>query len=206
MVNLVILWIIALIIAIFLIYKFVKGLILLLIWFFLDVNQLRQELATGNKIILLEENNTVLTGFMSGEKAEFISSERFVEYSMYLSNKSYSKILNNKTQLLILDIDAVKDFDFDYVTVSGANVTKQEIVMIFRDEGAAIQRVQDELGMGVREEVKAYFLSVVLTEMMNENNQIFFLEQYKKGKIIIYPKTITYTVIKYIPLLLIKKG
>tara|TARA_Y100000310_G_C20537940_1_gene741810 strand:+ start:90 stop:656 length:567 start_codon:yes stop_codon:yes gene_type:complete len=155
-----------------------------------DAMALKGNLAQSSNIVLLEENNKALTGIILRELSQVVSQKNLEQYSVYLANDDYSKILGSYYKFILVDMEAVLNIDQDSFTIQEQEFTKDELLVLLRS--------------GENLEYRAAAFSYVFSKYLFSQNNL--LKEYKKGNIFIYPETIMFKVIKIIPVSLFDKA
>jgi len=176
---------------------FIAGIIISLLiainlfFIYQDFKDLRENFTVSEKKIILVDDNKVLTGLLMGEEIDFLMDSQLEAYSSSLINNNYEKILGNSYKLMVFDIDIISklDSDLDFGVIQ---MTTDEAVSTLRSDFAS-------------PEEKASLFSILLAdEILSSTNPILFLTEFKNGNIMIYPETILFKTVKFIPLSLIK--
>ncbi|MFC1698301.1 hypothetical protein ACFL1H_08250 [Nanoarchaeota archaeon] len=143
---------------------------------FQDVNDLQTKFPTEPKIFLLKEENQALVGFnvidfANLQQDDLITADELATISQLLEQKDYKTILGDKYKLFLIDINLIKD-----------KLTLQELDAV-RDSSTPI-------------EIRA---SIFLNALDEFQDFTLIIKEYKKGNIDIYPRTILFRAIKWIP-------
>ena len=175
---------------------FIAGMIIFLVlgvnllFIYQDFTDLRENFGTSEKKVILKDENKLLTGLILSGKTEMMTDEQISEYSTYLQNKEYEKILDDSYKLLVFDYDIISNID-DPIIIDDKTLSKNQI--------------DDILKFGNNAEEKAELFSILLAdEILNSKNPLFFFSEFKDENIIIYPETALFKTIKIIPLSFIK--
>ena len=175
---------------------FIAGMIIFLVlgvnlfFIYQDFTDLRENFGTSEKKVILKDENKLLTGLILSGKTEMMTDEQISEYSTYLQNKEYEKILDDSYKLLVFDYDIISNID-DPIIIDDKTLSKNQI--------------DDILKFGNNAEEKAELFSILLAdEILNSKNPLFFFSEIKDENIIIYPETALFKTIKIIPLSFIK--
>lgn len=175
---------------------FIAGMIIFLVlgvnlfFIYQDFTDLRENFGTSEKKIILKDENKLLTGLILSGKTEMMTDEQISEYSTYLQNKEYEKILDDSYKLLVFDYDIISNID-DPIIIDDKTLSKNQI--------------DDILKFGNNAEEKAELFSILLAdEILSSKNPLFFFSEFKNENIVIYPETALFKTIKIIPLSLIK--
>ena len=72
-----------------------------------DIVDLRENFSSSSKKIILVDGDKILTAFMLNGGVSFLGGSQMEEYSSYLKEGSYEKILGNSYKLMVFDVDIV---------------------------------------------------------------------------------------------------
>ena len=157
-----------------------------------DIVDLRENFSSSSKKIILVDGDKILTAFMLNGGVSFLGGSQMEEYSSYLKEGSYEKILGNSYKLMVFDVDIVSNLG-DEMDIDGR--------IISRDDTMSILRSDEEVS---ESEKAALFSSILVTNIITSNNPLFFFSEFKKGNIKIYPETALFRIAKVIPLSMIQ--
>ena len=173
----------------------------------------------GSSLVLLEDDGNIITGYSMKPSPKFLTAGQIGEYSDYLWNKDYDKILENKYKLMVIRLELVSDLETESISLGEVNLKKESMANILRSNepyalfNKAIAEDNDLLpettfDARLKEDnlmLKAALLGTIVDEqLIGPENALTFFRQYKKGNIIIYPKTALFKLVDLIPLDLIK--
>src|SRR3989338_2129403 len=142
-----------------------------------DIVDLRENFSSSSKKIILVDGDKILTAFMLNGGVSFLGGSQMEEYSSYLKEGSYEKILGNSYKLMVFDVDIVSNLG-DEMDIDGR--------IISRDDTMSILRSDEEVS---ESEKAALFSSILVTNIITSNNPLFFFSEFNKGNIKIYPET-----------------
>jgi len=156
-----------------------------------DFNDLRKNFGVSEKKVILKNDNEILTGLLLNEDAKLMTNKQLDDYSSYLKNNNYKKILGDSYKLMIFDVDIIKNLD-DEIVIEGQTITPNEAITILRSR------------KNNAEEKAALFSTILSDEILSSRNPLFFFSEFKNDNIMIYPETALFKTIKFIPLALIE--
>jgi hypothetical protein len=175
---------------------FYAGLIIFLLlaanlfFIFQDFKDLRENFSVSEKKVILKNEDKVLTGLLLNEDTDLMSNEQLTDYSSYLKNKDYEKILGDSYKLMVFDVDIISNLDAE-IEFLDETITSDKAVTMLKSE--------------TNPEIKAELFSILLAdEILSSRNPLFFFSEFKNGNIMIYPETALFKTIKFIPVSLIK--
>jgi len=155
-----------------------------------DFKDLRENFAVSEKKVILKDDNEILTGLLLDEDTNLMTNKQLNDYSSYLKDNNYEKILGDSYKLMVIDVEIISDLDSE-IDFEFGTITSDEALAILRTSG--------------NKEEKASLFSVILAdEILSSGNPLFFFSEFKNGNIMIYPETALFKTIKFIPLSLIK--
>lgn len=192
-------------------------LILLVSGFFIvkDIMSFKENFTEqGRSLVILEENGNILTGYSMKPSPKFLTAGQISEYSNYLENNEYDKILGDKYKLMIVKLDLVSDLEKEMINLGEVSLKKESMKNILRSNepfdllNNAIAEDNNVLPGAVfdarfKEDslmLKAALLGTIVDEeLLGAENAVNFFKQYKKGNIIIYPETALFKFVKLVP-------
>lgn len=154
-----------------------------------DVMDLKENFGIAEKKVILVDEGRVLTGLLLNEETDFLAISQLEEFSSYLKDKNYEKILGDSYKLMIFDLDIVSNLE--EIEIDGEIITNDYAISVLKS------------GSNSRE--KAALFGTILTDhILSSNNPLFFFSEFKKGNIMVYPETALFKTVKIIPLAFIK--
>jgi hypothetical protein len=169
----------------------------------LDAKEFRERFLVEEKKMILVEENNVLAGFtmMSAEEEPtFLTQEQVDAYSASLSTNNLNAILGNSYKLMIMDLDVFEELEADMYDIQGHMFSRELIISIFKSDNPQTL-IEEELGATYDAndaEIKGVFFGLLFNEVMT--SPVYFLEKYKEKDISIYPETMIFKAIGYIPI------
>ena len=161
-----------------------------LFFIYQDFKDLRENFGVSEKKVILKDENEILTGLVLNEDTNLMTNKQLNDYSSYLRNNDYDKILDDSYKLMVFDVDIISNLDAE-IEFGNELITTDESITILKTSG--------------NKEDKASLFSILLEdEILSSRNPLFFFSEFKKGNIIIYPETALFKTIKFIPLSLIE--
>ena len=156
-----------------------------------NFQDLRENFAASEKKVILKDDDKVLTGLLMGQEVDFLADSQLRDYSSSLKNNDYEDILGNSYKLMVFDINIIEHLDKE-IEIEGFKITTDEAAATLKSDTSSSQE-------------KAALFSVILAdEILSSRNTLFFLSEFKKGNIIIYPETALFKTVKIIPVSFIK--
>ena len=193
------------------------GIVILLIiaattfFIYRDIADLKDNLKESTKKIILVDNDNVLTGFILKSQVGFLTGEQLEEFSAYLQNKAYSKVLGSSYRLMVFDIGIISELGTDNIDINGKTITKSYAISALRsDDPAAMLRDKkiyetnleiSKKDMEDRSRVKAALFGIILSgEVLSPKNPLLLFSGFKEGSIIVYPETAVFKAANILPL------
>lgn len=177
---------------------FYVGIVLLIIialntfFIYRDIVDLRENFSSSEKKIILVDGSKILTGFLFNGGVSFLGGNQLDEYSTYLNNGDYEKILGDSYKLMIFDVDIASNLGNE-IDIGGRTILRDDAISILRSEKEISPR-----------EKAALFSSILSTNILTSQNPLFFFSEFKKGNIRIYPETALFKMVKVAPTFIIK--
>ena len=135
------------------------------------------------------DDKEVVTGLLLNEETNFLTNEQLEDYSSYLRNEDYEKILGDSYKLMIFDLDII--LNLDEIEIWDEIVTNDYVISALKSDVDSME--------------KASLFGVVLANnILSSKNPLFFFSEFKKGNIMVYPETALFKTVKIIPLSFIK--
>ncbi len=155
---------------------------------FYDFYDLKNNFASSQKIAVMKSGDTAVAAMvLSPEKTSFVNQTNLNEYSVLLGDRQYSKILEDRYKLIVVDAALIDDLKEIKVTNNVLPATSVKTIMLSNEE---------KLKEAVFEEIiKQVFESPT-----------FIFEQYKKGNLFVYRETPVFKAIKFFPSSLFKSA
>lgn len=158
---------------------------------YLDFNDLRKNFGVSEKKVILKDDRGILTGLLLDDDAKLMTDKQLDDYSSYLKNNNYEKILGDSYKLMIFDVNIIKNLD-DEIVIEGQTITPNEAIKILKSKN------------NNAEEKAALFSTILSDEILSSRNPLFFFSEFKNGNIVIYPETTLFKTMKFIPLSLME--
>ncbi|MBU4283840.1 MAG: hypothetical protein KJ968_01925 [Nanoarchaeota archaeon] len=203
--------------------KLIKAVLMILIIAFLitsifgfftyqDAVELKDNLETKPKLMLLQDNEKIVAGFVTTdfeEEPEFLTISQITEYQNSFKKQDYKKMLGNNYKMFIIKIKAF-DFDDEELDFIGKKVSKNLLYSVLKSNDP-ISLYKGETGIdpalnGISDpvEFKAVVFAVLFSEAIEKKGTLFIFNEYKKKNIIVYPETAVFKFIKLIPTSFVK--
>ncbi len=176
-----------------------------------DIADLRDNLRDSTKKIIVVDNDKVLTGFVLRSQVRFLTGEQLEEFSAYLQDKDYSKVLGSSYRLMVFDIGIISELGADAIDINGKTIAKSSAVSILRSEEPAAMLKQhsineDDLEISKNDmedssRVKAALFAIILSdEVLSPKNPLLLFSGFKEGSIVVYPETALFKAANILPI------
>lgn len=165
-----------------------------------DINSLKTNIPTSNNLILLEDNEKLLTGI-----AINLEQEKFTPLSEQELNSINPKN-NQYYKTLLINMPFIeKNIKTEY-RYNGITLTKQQIITILKSENPIenIKTISNNPNPeinGYKSQIKANILPLIFNKDIKFNQ---LLIEYKESNLKIYPKTVTFYMVDFIPTAILK--
>ncbi|MBU3941628.1 MAG: hypothetical protein KKF74_01815 [Nanoarchaeota archaeon] len=204
--------------------KLIKAVLMILIIAFLitsifgfftykDAVELKDNLESKPKLMLLQDNEKIVAGFVATdfeEEAEFLRISQVAEYQNSFKKQDYKKMLGNNQKMFIIDLKAFDLVD-EKVNFNGKELSKNFLYSVLKSNDP-ISLYKSETGMdpalnGISDpvEFKSQVFAALFSEAIEKKGTFFIFSEYKEKNIIIYPETAVFKFIGLIPTSFIKK-
>ncbi len=177
-----------------------------------DALDMKENLETQPKILLLKENEDIITGFSVetfDEVSEYFDSSKIAAYQKNFRDKDYKEMLDENYKMFIFDTEAFH-LDEKQVDFIGGKVSKQDLHSVIKSNDP-IGMYKSTTGIDLKAygienpaEFKGNIFAVLFNDEFKSKGQLFILMEYKKNNIIVYPETASFKMIKLVPTSFIK--
>jgi hypothetical protein len=177
-----------------------------------DANSLRENFLPGEKLVILELDNKIVSAIISKDVSVPTPVTTIGNLDDLYAIKDLDKMLNDKYKLVIFKwkafekIDFVGDGDYEFSmdeikSIMESNNAKQFIIdKMVKEQGAEfesiIQTKVDEM-FTTDDHLKSILFGFMIAKFV-EKNSVF--EEYIDENVFIYPETITLKLIKILPI------
>lgn len=165
-----------------------------------DVNDIKANFQTMPRLMLLEDNDEVLTGLIINDgEAVKINRSHLMLLSEQLRNNQKADMLEDNYKMITYSLDLLKDMDNFSLSFGSVELPRDEIIVLMKNEGRA-KYWAEKMFIPDYQEVRTLVFSELLQQKWSgEQNIPLFINGLKSGTIKIYPETITFKLIKFIP-------
>lgn len=169
-----------------------------------DAMDFKDNFTISDNLLLLEDNGKILTGFVlhPGGEPSILTSQQLNDFTNYYNSKQYGNMIGSNYKMFIIKMSAFKpEGTVDY---DGQQLDRKRLIDSLRSDNPAntyLQGVSGAAQNNIADDatLKASFFVILYTDDLGTDplNIIF---KYKEGNIVIYPETIMFKIIKYMPL------
>ena len=193
-------WIIKKIIKAIFLATAVLAIVLVVTGYFVvqDVNDLQENFQTSPKLILLVDNNTLLTGFASAASAEPINAGEVEAIRQAVQQQNFKSIPQQYYKTIVYSKESLESLSEVNIKIADRELTKEQALRIMLDEQFAAG-MSKELFIDDPEEFRIFVFSTIINDYFTGEQSKNFINGLQQGTIIIYPETITFKLIKVIP-------
>lgn len=157
-----------------------------LFFIYQDFTDLRENFGVSEKKVILKDDDKVLTGLVLNEDTKLMTNKQLNDYSLYLKDEKYDKILDDSYKLMVFDAEIISNLDAE-IDLGDKTITSDEAITILKSKSSNA------------EEKAALFSILLADEILSSQNPLFFFSEFKNGNIVIYPETALFKTIKIIP-------
>ena len=188
-------------------------LIVLSVLLYFDVKDLQANFDKGEKVVLLKENGNILTGFRLLENQKTTFYKDISDADNAFKAKNYASLKGNAYKLLIAQKDLFSDVDF--ITVIGYPLDRATLFSYLNDDAPkekAAEFISKENAVpknlvtkeiekefSTEDQFKGYLFAKLMGRTLEKKGANFIIQEYKKGTIEVYPETIAFKMIDYLP-------
>lgn len=190
-----------------------------------DVNEFREKFPKAQKLILLKDGNTILTGFAgkltdSSEAVAFLNEIEIRRYQDYYNKNDLESIRGTYYKVILIDTRSFANKPLEIGVYEDKIPAKEVISMILSsntfdrivDTIIAMQKLPDtdddvreyvakniRQQMGITSDAEASGLLFAYLLSSANDDSLFLFQQFKSGNARIYPETITFKLAQIIP-------
>ncbi|MBS3119156.1 hypothetical protein J4417_05800 [Candidatus Woesearchaeota archaeon] len=166
-----------------------------------DVRDLRENMPTQNKLVILMDQGRVLSGFtVTPAEALPLTSGELHAFEALWSQDRKEEAQGEVYKLIIYEKAMFEGMDDLKIIVAGQSFEKQHILQLLSDD-AILNATSQELFFEKPHELRAYvFNELIRIYVVGSGDPTLFASQFRKGMITIYPETIIFKIMKYVPL------
>ena len=193
-------WIIKKIIKAIFLATAVLAIVLVVTGYFVvqDVNDLQENFQTSPKLILLVDNNTLLTGFSSDASAEPIKSSEIEAIRQAVQQENFKAIPQEYYKTVVYSKESLESLNDIKIKIADRELTKEQAMRVVLDVQFATA-MSKELFINNAEELRVFVFSTIINDYFTGEQGNNFINGLQQGTIMIYPETITFKLIKVIP-------
>ena len=134
----------------------------------------------------MKDDDKVLIGLVLNEDTQLMTNKQLNDYSLYLKDEKYDKILDDSYKLMVFDAEIILNLDAE-IDLGDKIITSDEAITILKSKSSNA------------EEKAALFSILLADEILSSRNPLFFFSEFKNGNMVIYPETALFKTIKIIP-------
>jgi len=183
------------IVLVILVFKFVKSMVkaltillvilvmLSVVFSFLvyrDIRDFRKDLKEGENLFILKDKEHFVTGFILSQGNQTDPIDNLEELETHYNDKDYKKILGDKQRLFIFEYEHLEtEDDFSKILKNGMGVL-------------------DILGISIDVDVESYAFMYIMLKNYKDKDHMNFIKDYKEEKLIVYPETLMFRILKFV--------
>jgi len=82
-----------------------------LFFIYQDFADLRENFSVSEKKVILKDDDEVLTGLVLNGDTKLMTNKQLNDYSLYLKDNDYDKILDDSYKLMVFDVDIISNLE-----------------------------------------------------------------------------------------------
>ena len=188
-------------------------LVILGVFLYFDIKELQTNFDTAEKVILLNEKGNIVAGFSIKENDDPTFFSDINTYNVAYQQQNYAKLQGSAYKLLITQkqlfdeiryIDVIgypvdREHAFDYI--EGTTTQQKAAENIAKENNVPVERVlaQLESEFSTENEFKGYLFAKLVGASLEKEGANYIIRSYKHDKIEVYPETITFKLIEFLP-------
>lgn len=172
-----------------------------------DVMDLKKNFVNSSKLFLLEDNDKFLAGaqmygFDLGNNPPHMLNGNEIEE---LNSKSgYKEVLGSHYKIILIRMDAFNALP-DSIEMGGIEIiSKETLFSLLRSDNPIDDFLgsNDELPEEANDDTtfKNVLFFGAFGVLVKERGPFYVLKEYKRGNVLVYPETITFKVIRFLPI------
>tara|TARA_Y100000294_G_scaffold167819_1_gene177379 strand:- start:42 stop:776 length:735 start_codon:yes stop_codon:yes gene_type:complete len=172
-----------------------------------DMGDLKENFSFNDNLLILQNENQLLTGvklnfekisdFEELEAFNSLSQDQINEYNPYYTNEEYDKILGDHYKILFIDYNTFQDIQ--EIEVLNKAYSNEFVLQVLESQNPMELLTPKSLNIKSSENIKPILFTMLLTEKIKLQKSTFLITEMKNKNIRVYPETITFKIIKYIP-------
>ena len=182
-----------------------------------DVLELKDNFMSGDKLFLLDHENSIVAGFSQGIEEQPTPVRNIAELNSFYNSKDYDSMLGSNYKLFIFDssifdeLTAVEPFenfrltkDESFSILMSENPVDLVADKIMEQEGhpaefksQILQQISEQFGSP--EDLKSMLFGGMFISIMEIKGPQFIVTEFKDKNINIYPETLTFKFLRLVP-------
>ncbi len=190
------------------------------IFLYLDVNDLKENFGTSEKLLVLENNGQVVSAFLiinftGGENPKIISDSELASYNKYYIADDYESILGDKYMMFLFQeefFDGVNEIKIgsdsipitkikEILASSSAKDTMIDLLLEQKGMPKDNADLRNQIGESIESDayVKGLLFAGLFQAKLSGENPAFILEEIKEDNLILYPEKLIFKIFKSVP-------
>ena len=194
---------------------------------FNDFNDMKQNFFTEPKLLVMKNNGRVIGAFSSTDsdsEPNFLDESQFQAVENSIQTNDFSQLETKYYKIIVVDSDSFASLK--NVEIGDTQFTHDEVVSIIDSsepietflkyeltknnqtaDNAAIQGMKQKIleAKETPSSFRAKIFSIMFGDAIKTEGASFLLKQYKEGNIMFYPETITFSIVKLVPDVIVEK-
>lgn len=169
-----------------------------------DAMSFKDNFTVSDNLLLLEDNGKILTGFVlhPGGEPSILTDQQLRDFTTNYGNGQYQNMLGSNYKMFIIKLSAFKTEGA--VEYDGQQLERKRLIDSLRSDNPAATFLQGMPGAPQANAADSATLKVSFFVILYTNDlgtdPLNIIFAYKAGNIIVYPETIMFKIIKYLPL------
>jgi len=173
-----------------------------------DVTKIKNAFISENTLILLDNSNTILAGFVDGEKAKLVDQTTLIEINNEYSQGNLANLKKDYYKVIIVKTKVIEKLE--NITINNKPIYNVEILAALVKDTTISSITYTDLVTntnieGIKNTKAALFAYIYRTNIKPTLHPIVFFTNFKQNNIIVYPETIFFKFAKFMPLLWIEQ-
>ncbi len=175
-----------------------------------DATDFKNKFTVSDNLLLLEDNGKILTGFVlhPGGEPSILTDQQLRDFTGYYNNNQYQNMIGSNYKMFIIKMSAFKTEGT--VEYDGQQLERKRLIDSLRSDDPVGTFLQDVPGPARNNLADSATLKVSFFVILYTNDfgtdPLKIVFSYKEGNIIIYPETMMFKIIKYIPLDMVRSA
>ncbi len=193
---------------------------------FSDIRDIQENFPKAQKLLLLKDGNTLLTGFSgklfgSDDALSYVGKEQLAEFQQHYRQRDIQSIRGSYFKVIIFDASSFNGVGA--ASIGGKQIATPDVLKMIAARDTLAQAVAETItkgnlpntpttrnslikdfkskGISTDEDMRAFLFVQLISA---QKDPLFLISGFKSGTIVVYPETITFKLAKITPTNILK--